>query len=1276
MPSRSRLLDARKGLVVSTPYVQLLQAPPPKWSSAQTCELRMRASSQHQRDGKVEAPTHKAVIQQGMGAGGFVDTTPRLSTFVSAFPARGRQLRADEFAVATPLPFVLMISTPRSFLVSQAQQDVCAGGSVATTPERRVASSVIPHTRIISAWEDWSVVTTPDAAARATESSAPCPEQIAWSFTSQAALLFDLQGTHGSGSVGGAPHPSVPVSEWGKLHLCHMVSATWSITDALAALHRSCSAPKPEGPEKATTAMSVTAFLQRMTDWVSSDAPLPDHSAWAPVFYGLDQAWARTHGQTLSTPRFVQTLTTYILIQKQVAPSSDSAVHIREVVNSVAKVRIKLLHARGDTYGMTPAGSEQVPQGTSTGATASADQLSPAERLSLLTEVLTDMEAAYQDRVNRLHKDLAECMEDQQQNLLEVLENFLHSAETLSTTHLRDLYSHLSVCLARAPPSMQGANLRRALESRLREGGLSDDWIRSRFMDVADRVTGGVQVTACKQTASRAQARESVWPSGGLSECSATGGHQHGSTQGWFAVLRTTGSLSAPYPVTCVGKTFHCGPTRDRQAPQTNTRDHTLVVSHAPQVQRAKLGHPSPGQTLSKALRRNRSKKARHVAGHQLALTSCGHESKRQALHMMCPPHYFKVPSRHSQKGWPKPGQHMTHARALSGSPFPSGSLSALVQVPTAAPSCSTLPATAHEASHPLLGFAREPSRTVLQHVRSPSLRPYIAPRGGTRSKRFPAYAVAVTSQKLFVVFHTAHSRGCSYKKGSCHLPRPSSNRPGGSLNTFGCQALPPQGPSRRLARKLKHATTVASRAGSANTRASKDAEQGLRLSTSGRHKPGTVAGTAPTSRKDGKPALPAAPLSPGILGPPRPPQLRGGGQELMTALSGWTLRSMRRRQDSQPQILPSLRTSETDGWLGPLPRRSLLYRSVAHPTCRPLCRANSGKRTRMWTRGWPRVRGFPHPATAARMNLWPAYASAGRSVFSDSEELIPANDAPQAADRLTMQPVGAFSFPAPASGARGEPADWNGLPVVHVNKQLLKWWQYLEQTEATTPTAEEFLQSFFRTRPIAQSLRKADSSLFEGFEKFLVCDERNASGTQVTDVEEQLTGYHGTHLHTLWSITRAGMAESGPGLPGSRFFQVPKSDGTTVDVAGTYCFQQALHYKSLNYAIAVLLQEHNVPRNAGPTAIRLVVEISFFRSDICKRGKQTDQCIVRNATIRAIHVQVAPARTLPLGSQTMEWHPNLEASPEGYTKLIEETQMAITSEGGDQIDPPAQLGG
>ena len=215
------------------------------------------------------------------------------------------------------------------------------------------------------------------------------------------------------------------------------------------------------------------------------------------------------------------------------------------------------------------------------------------------------------------------------------------------------------------------------------------------------------------------------------------------------------------------------------------------------------------------------------------------------------------------------------------------------------------------------------------------------------------------------------------------------------------------------------------------------------------------------------------------------------------------------------------------------------------------------------------------------------------------------------------------------------------------------------------TPSPANFLRAFFATRPGAEGvslfdlLRGPEGSCFAGFDRFAMTAEAAHGDAS----EELLVGFHGTHLHTLWSIMREGMAESGPGIPGSRFFQLPKPDGTTADVSGVYCFQQSLRRKCLYYAVAVLFQaEPDAPQ--GPTAVRLVIELSFFRSSVNKRGKQTDQCIVQKATVRAIHVQVAPARQLELGTPTMTC-PSLEAHPGQYVRLAQQTQVAGNSDPG-----------
>ena len=468
----------------------------------------------------------------------------------------------------------------------------------------------------------------------------------------------------------------------------------------------------------------------------------------------------------------------------------------------------------------------------------------------------------------------------------------------------------------------------------------------------------------------------------------------------------------------------------------------------------------------------------------------------------------------------------------------------------------------------------------------------------------------------------------------------------------------------------------MANRAGEANTRVFKAAERGLRQATSGKHEPGNTAGTPPTSRRAGTLTRPAAQPTPGMNGP-----------SAAAPTSRW-----------RPRVEVNLRRMEAgadetqEGWNGidPVATACQMDTQVTEPTTEAITTRQQHGLPDMQTPTQPQSKEPDHdldrttaegtrfsaPEGSSSDELMiaepdqekrPAPANKGQIVYSDSEELIPDTESGQAGDGQPLRTTGDFVFPAPAPGTQGGPEEWNKLPVAHVNKQLLKWWTYLGKAEAATPTAEEFLRAFFLTRPGANGesiflrLGKAEHSCFDGFVKFLVGDGDDDCHAS----EEQLAGYHGTHLHTLWSIMRAGMAESGPSTPGSRFFQVPRPDGTTVDVAGTYCFQQALHYKSLNYADAVLLQEHNASQDTGPTAIRLVIEISFFRSDICKRGKQTDQCIVQKPSIKAVHAQVAPARMLALGTRTMEWHPLLEASPEKYAGIVQGTQAALLSGGG-----------
>ena len=78
-------------------------------------------------------------------------------------------------------------------------------------------------------------------------------------------------------------------------------------------------------------------------------------------------------------------------------------------------------------------------------------------------------------------------------------------------------------------------------------------------------------------------------------------------------------------------------------------------------------------------------------------------------------------------------------------------------------------------------------------------------------------------------------------------------------------------------------------------------------------------------------------------------------------------------------------------------------------------------------------------------------------------------------------------------------------------------------------------------------------------------------------------TGYHGTHLHALWAILAQGLRPSGPQVPGSRFFEVKSTDGSTKAVAGIYLFKADRCQKCLFYAPAVSVKTcASFPPSAG----------------------------------------------------------------------------------------------
>ena len=80
----------------------------------------------------------------------------------------------------------------------------------------------------------------------------------------------------------------------------------------------------------------VTAYLQRINELVRAAGPLPEADEWAPIFLGLDQAWDEAHKQELTTQNFLTTLSTFIMVQGQIPPSSWEADHVREIARSEA----------------------------------------------------------------------------------------------------------------------------------------------------------------------------------------------------------------------------------------------------------------------------------------------------------------------------------------------------------------------------------------------------------------------------------------------------------------------------------------------------------------------------------------------------------------------------------------------------------------------------------------------------------------------------------------------------------------------------------------------------------------------------------------------------------------------------------------------------------------------------------------------------------------------------------------------------------------------------
>ena len=232
-----------------------------------------------------------------------------------------------------------------------------------------------------------------------------------------------------------------------------------------------------------------------------------------------------------------------------------------------------------------------------------------------------------------------------------------------------------------------------------------------------------------------------------------------------------------------------------------------------------------------------------------------------------------------------------------------------------------------------------------------------------------------------------------------------------------------------------------------------------------------------------------------------------------------------------------------------------------------------------------------------------------------------------------------AVIFPAPRSDAKGNPDRWGQMEVEHVNKVKLRRWSLAPSIdEASMPSTDTFFAGLFTysywSKRGTTACQAGDGPEFLLRWLFAVRAGR-------TRAASPSGGVFGTHLHAVWSILTDGLQASGPDTPGARYFEITHSDGSVVPVSGVYCFKQELKHKCLFYSTAVLLGA--VPGGTSgsrPLAIRTVFELKYMPSDVNKRGKSTDQTILKSAQLRALHVQLVQAHKLELGTRVMPWNP------------------------------------
>ena len=297
-PPRLTVLQER--YVVTTPGHTALalssRVPTSHGFSAQNFRLGTHLRDQLPLAGRAAAPANMTLIRPGMSARGFVAATPCLQTTVSALLVQGRKL-ADR----------LVASTPQSFARSSASD-----ANWHTHRARTGVSKTVDNTG--------KGPTTFE------------PPNIACS----SASTTQVSRRNASGHLWIASYSAK--------------GSDSAVTAQNSQVHNSVSSQLPATQGMSGSTEPVTAYLQRINDTVCEAGPLPVAGEWAPIFWGLDQAWLKAHKEALTTQTFLSTLSTFMMVKGQVRPSSTEAQYVRDIARNVAKVRLGLMLDKGPRY--------------------------------------------------------------------------------------------------------------------------------------------------------------------------------------------------------------------------------------------------------------------------------------------------------------------------------------------------------------------------------------------------------------------------------------------------------------------------------------------------------------------------------------------------------------------------------------------------------------------------------------------------------------------------------------------------------------------------------------------------------------------------------------------------------------------------------------------------------------------------------------------------------------------------------------------------------------